>query len=158
MQFVVPLLGALSVHQLPDINAALNSIATLLLLLGWVAIRRGRVNLHRRCMLAAFVVSIAFLVCYLAYHAQAGSVRFTDPSPVRYAYYTMLISHILLAITVPPLAIWAIYLGLRDRREAHRRVVRWAWPIWLYVSVTGVLIYLSLYHFWPSSDLQAIIR
>ena len=153
-----------SVYQLPAVNAGLNALSTVLLLYGFVAIKQGKVDAHRRSMISAFVVSIAFLGCYLYYHwyryvhLGSGSVRFTyDSAPIRYAYLAMLFSHILLAISVPPLAITAIYLGLRDRRAAHRRVVRWAWPIWLYVSVTGVLIYVALYHLWPSSDIAAIM-
>ncbi len=157
MAGVLGVVLGLSVYQLPAINATLNGLATVLLLVGWVAIRRGQIDLHRRAMISAFVVSVVFLVCYLTYHAQVASIRFTNPSPVRYAYYAMLLTHVLLAVTVPPLAIIAIVLGYRDRRAAHRRVVRWAWPIWLYVSVTGVLIYVALYHVWPSDDLRAIM-
>ncbi|MBS0207329.1 MAG: DUF420 domain-containing protein [Planctomycetes bacterium] len=148
----------MSVYQLPAVNAGLNALSTALLLFGWFAIRRGRVDAHRRSMLSAFAVSAVFLGCYLYYHRHAGHVRFTYDVPViKYGYYAMLFSHILLAIAVPPLVIWAIYLGLKNRLDTHRRVVAWAWPIWLYVSVTGVLIYLALYHFWPSTDLPAIM-
>jgi uncharacterized membrane protein YozB (DUF420 family) len=120
-------------------------------------------------MLAALVVSAAFLASYLTYHAIAGSVRFTQAGPIRYVYYSVLLSHVLLAFAVPFLAIAAAILGARalgwgraaalpaearDRsRRAHIRIVRWAYPIWLYVSVTGVVVYAMLYHLWPSADI-----
>jgi uncharacterized membrane protein YozB (DUF420 family) len=120
-------------------------------------------------MLAALGVSAAFLVSYLIYHAIAGSVRFTHPGPVRYVYYGVLLSHVLLAFTVPFLAIAAAVFGVRAlgwgraaalapeartrSRLTHVRIVRWAYPIWLYVSVTGVLVYAMLYHLWPSADI-----
>lgn len=137
---------------LPHVNAALNAVATVLLVAGWLQIRSGREVLHRRLMLAAFSVSVVFLASYLTYHWSIRSLALSErrlPATaagwVRPAYYSLLISHIVLAATVPFLACWAIWLGYRDRRTAHRRVARWAFPIWLYVSVTGVLIYLVLY-------------
>lgn len=177
---------ALAPHPIVHLNALLNSVATLLLVAGLVLIKRGQVAAHKRTMLSAFAVSIAFLGCYLWYHYQVGSVRFTHPGPVRYVYYTILISHVLLAITVPVLASWTIYLGLRATgccekqagdsplfpadnirqgdaegrkkgtvpelaayRMRHRRMAHWTYPIWLYVSVTGVVVYVMLYHLWP---------
>jgi uncharacterized membrane protein YozB (DUF420 family) len=155
-------------HPIVHVNAALNSLAAVLLLLGLFFIKRGRVDAHKRTMLAAFVVSIAFLACYLWYHAQVGSVRFTYPGAVRYVYLSILASHIILAATVPFLAIRQVYLGYRalgccegnlpepERasssalyREKHIRLAKWTFPIWLYVSVTGVIVYVMLYHLWP---------
>lgn len=134
--------------MLPTINAGLNAAATVLLVAGWLAIRRGRVPLHRNLMLAAFGVSVAFLACYVAYHLQAGSKQYEGPA--RPLYLAILLSHVVLAAAVPVLACITIYLGLKDRREKHRRLARWTFPIWLYVSITGVVIYAMLYHLPPA--------
>lgn len=141
------------VHLLPHVNAVLNAVATLLLLAGYVLIKQQRRGAHKWTMLGCFGVSVGFLVCYLAYHqllyaatGQRGR-PFEYPGPiVRYVYYGILVSHVLLAAAVPFLAMVTIYLGLRDRRLAHRRIARWTFPIWLYVSLTGVVVYLMLYH------------
>lgn len=143
------LLAAFSVSDLPAVNASLNALATVLLLTGYVLIKQRREQAHKRTMLTAFGVSVVFLVCYLVYHRYAGHVKFGGPSPVREFYYALLISHILLAVTVPFLAVATIYLGLKDRRVAHRRLAHWTFPIWLYVSITGVVIYVMLYHLYP---------
>ena len=145
-------------HSLVHLNATLNAVAAVLLVIGLVMIKRGRVTAHKRVMLTAFAVSIVFLGCYLWYHYLVGSVKFTHPGAVRYVYYVILLSHVLLAFAVPVLAIWTIYLGLRaqvlpDYRARHRRLARWTYPIWLYVSVTGVVVYAMLYHLWPPADL-----
>ena len=145
-------------HSLVHLNATLNAVAAVLLVIGLVMIKRGRVTAHKRVMLTAFAVSVVFLGCYLWYHYLVGSVKFTHAGAVRYVYLAILLSHILLAATVPVLAIWTIYLGLRaqdlpDYRARHRRLARWTYPIWLYVSVTGVVVYAMLYHLWPSADL-----
>jgi uncharacterized membrane protein YozB (DUF420 family) len=156
-------------HPLVHLNAALNALATLLLVLGLWRIKYGREDAHGRTMLAALGVSAAFLVSYLTYHAIAGSVRFTHPGAVRYVYYAILLSHVLLAFTVPFLALAAAFFGTRAlgwgraagllpeirarSRANHIKIVRWAYPIWLYVSVTGVAVYAMLYHLWPSGDL-----
>jgi uncharacterized membrane protein YozB (DUF420 family) len=145
-------------RDLPTLNAALNSLATILLLVGYALIKQKRETAHKRTMLAAFGVSVVFLVSYLAYHqllyAHEGirGVPFTGPQPIRTAYYAMLISHVVLAAAVPVLAIGTIYYGLRDRRVKHVAWARWTFPVWLYVSVTGVVIYAMLYHSpWASS-------
>lgn len=130
---------------LPAVNAALNSLAALLLVAGYVQIKRRRERAHKALMLWAFGVSALFLTCYLVYHSQVLHKPFPGTGPVKGVYLTILFSHILLAITVPFLAIATIYLGLKDRRAAHRRLARFTLPIWLYVSVTGVVIYLMLY-------------
>ena len=156
--FLPPLL--LAVHPLATVNAALNALATVLLIAGYVLIKRKREIAHRNVMLAAFAVSVAFLACYLAYHVgiKAGeSTPFGGPGPVRYAYYTMLISHIILAASVPFLAAGTIYLGFADRRYRHRRLARWTFPIWLYVSITGVIMYWMLYHVYPPAPADLII-
>lgn len=137
---------------LPHINATLNGIATLLLILAFAAIMRRNIKLHRNLILSAFGVSAIFLICYLFYHYNVGSKKFPSsdyPSYVSIIYYVILATHVVLAMFVPFLAIWAIFLGLKDQRQKHRKVVKWAFPIWLYVSVTGVVVYFMLYWWFP---------
>jgi putative membrane protein len=135
----------MSVHDLPALNATLNAISGVLLLIGYVLIRSGRRDQHRRTMIAAFVASSLFLVSYVVYHAQVGSVRFTRDGFVRPLYFTILITHVTLAAVVLPLAILTLTRGLNGRFRDHKRIARWTFPIWLYVSVTGVLVYVLLY-------------
>jgi len=135
----------ISVHDLPAVNASLNALSGLLLLLGFTLIHRRRVELHRKVMIAAFVTSSLFLICYVVYHAQVGSVRFTRQGFVRPLYFTILVTHVTLAAAVLPLAIVTLTRGLNGRYPQHRRLARWTFPIWLYVSVTGVLVYVLLY-------------
>ena len=144
--------GLLAVHPLATTNAVLNALSTLLLILGWVFIRQGNWRAHRAAMTAAFVVSTVFLVCYLAYHALVGHVPFAGQGPVRTLYFVILISHILLAVLVPVLAIAMFVLIFRGKLTAHRRLGRIALPIWLYVSITGVVIYLMVYHLYPQPE------
>jgi putative membrane protein len=134
-----------SVHDLPAVNATLNGVAGVLLLIGFLLIRSRKIDLHRRFMIAAFIASALFLVSYIVYHAQVGSVRFTRQGFVRPLYFTILITHVVLAATVLPLAIVTLTRGLKGRFPAHRAIARWTLPIWLYVSVTGVLVYVLLY-------------
>lgn len=148
----------LTVEQLPALNATLNGLAAVMLVVGWLLIKRGRVLAHRNMMLAAFGVSTLFLISYLVYHFKVGSVRFTGPAGVRTVYLAILFSHIVLAATVPVLAIITIYLGLKDRRAKHRQFARWTFPIWLYVSITGVVIYVMLYHLYPADRTASIMR
>ena len=162
----VPLIGA--AHSIVHLNAALNALAAVLLVVGLMLIKQQRIDAHKRVMLSAFAVSSVFLACYLWYHYQVGSVQFTQTGPIRYAYLAILASHVVLAITVPPLAICQIYLGFRatgccrttadsatqpplsaSYMARHRRLARWTYPIWLYVSATGVVVYVMLYHIWP---------
>ena len=133
------------VHDLPAVNATLNAISGVLLTIGYALIRARRIEQHRTCMIAAFVTSSLFLVCYLVYHAQVGSVPFNRQGFVRPIYFTILISHVTLAAAVLPLAIVTLSRGLRGRYPQHVRLARWTFPIWLYVSVTGVLVYVLLY-------------
>lgn len=135
----------MSVLDLPLLNALLNTTSAVLLGLGYVSIRRKAVAAHRFCMMAAFAVSVAFLISYLAYHSVAGSVRFPGTGAIRIVYLTILASHTVLAASVPPLALLALYRAARGRFVEHRRIARWALPVWLYVSVTGVAIYVLLY-------------
>lgn len=160
----------LAAHPIVHVNASLNALATALLIAGLVLIKQGRIDAHKNTMLAAFTVSAVFLAGYLWYHYQVGSVKFTHPGGVRYVYYAILASHVLLAATVPLLAIVQIYLGFRAigccesratgpetvarvamYRKRHVRLARWVFPIWLYVSVTGVIVYVMLYHLWPAT-------
>jgi putative membrane protein len=141
----------MTLADLPAVNATLNGLSALLLLAGLACIRRRRVTAHKACMAAAFVVSMLFLASYLVYHAQIGSVRFRGVGAVRTAYLTILVTHTALAVLVPPLAIATLVLGLRARFMRHVRVARWALPIWLYVSVTGVIVYVMLYHLVPTA-------
>ena len=132
---------------LPALNALLNTTAAALLAWGWTLIRRGHREKHRRVMLAAFATSVLFLASYLVYHAQAGSVRFQKTGPIRTVYLTILLTHTVLAAAVAPLALVTLTRALKGRFESHRAIARWTLPIWLYVSVTGVVVYLMLYRF-----------
>ena len=136
----------MDVHQFPAINATLNGTASVLLVTGYTLIRQRRIEAHKRVMLTAFGVSIAFLICYLIYHSQVGSVHYPKTGAIRMVYFTILISHTMLAATVPFLAVITLRRGLTARYDKHRRIARWTFPIWLYVSVTGVVVYVMLYH------------
>ena len=133
--------------DLPALNATLNATSGVLLLAGWLLIRRGRINAHRRCMVSAFIASSLFLVSYVVYHAQAGSRPFTGHGVVRPIYFAILISHVLLAAAIVPLALVTLRRALRGDYVHHRRIARVTFPVWMYVSVTGVIIYLMLYQF-----------
>ena len=135
----------MNVHDLPAVNATLNALSGILLFIGYLLIRRGRRDQHRACMIAAFVTSSVFLVCYLIYHGQVGSVRFTRQGFVRPLYFTILVTHVTLAAAVLPLALVTLSRGLKARYRQHRAIARWTFPIWMYVSVTGVLVYVLLY-------------
>lgn len=138
------------ITSLPAVNASLNATAGLLLLNGYRLIRAGKIAAHRRSMLAACATSTLFLASYLFYHYHAGSTRFTGTGFVRTLYFTILLTHTVLAATVLPLAILSVVNGLRMNVAFHRKISRWTFPIWLYVSVTGVLVYFFLYHWFPS--------
>jgi protein SCO1/2/putative membrane protein len=144
-----PLAPFLCARWLPPVNAALNATSAILLMMGYTLIRRGRVLAHMRCMLGAVSVSTLFLLSYLYYHALHGSTAFGGSGWVRPVYFSILISHTVLAAVVAPMVIATLYLALRRRFDRHLRLARWTLPIWLYVSVTGVLVYVFLYHFFP---------
>ena len=134
------------IPHLPDLNAALNGLAAILLVRGIVLIKDGRRNQHRRTMLTAFGVSIVFLISYLIYHFNVGSVKFGhEGSPIRYVYFAILISHTILAAFVPFLAVITLRRGLNNDLRRHVNLAKWTFPIWLYVSVTGVVVYWMLY-------------
>jgi putative membrane protein len=130
---------------LPAVNATLNGVSAILLTTGYAFIRGKRVRQHRACMLSAFATSVLFLVSYLAYHAMTGSKHFPGAGTIRLVYLAILASHTVLAALVPPLAVTTIVLAVKGRIERHRRLAHWTLPIWLYVSVTGVVIYAMLY-------------
>ncbi len=156
-------------HPLVHVNAALNSLAAILLVLAYLFIKKGWETAHKNTMIAAVIVSIVFLACYVYYHFLGSEVRFTYPAvAIRVTYFGILLSHIILAVTVPFFAVILTILGMKifalpeserggeldtKLREKHRRIARWGLPIWLYVSVTGVIVYAMLYHLWPPETL-----
>jgi len=140
----------ISIHDLPAVNAFLNGAAAVLLVTGYILIRRHQPKQHKAVMLAAFLTSCAFLTCYLIYHAHVGSVPFGHAGVLRAVYLSILATHTVLAAAVPPLAIITLSRGLSGRFDRHRAIARWTLPIWLYVSVTGVVVYLMLYKLFPS--------
>jgi uncharacterized membrane protein YozB (DUF420 family) len=135
----------LSLTDLPALNATLNAIAATLLVIGYVLIRRGRMEAHRRVMVAACATSALFLASYLIYHANIGSRPFQGQGPIRIVYFTILVTHVVLAAAILPLALITLSYALRARFERHVPIARWTLPLWLYVSVTGVIVYLMLY-------------
>ena len=136
-------------QDLPTLNAVLNTASAVLLLTGWWLIRHGRRDAHRRAMLAALATSTLFLVSYLAYHFQVGSVRFTGQGPIRTVYFAILVSHTVLAAAIVPLVLLTLARALRGRFEAHRALARVTAPLWLWVSVSGVVVYWMLYRLEP---------
>lgn len=141
----------MSVQDLPTLNAILNSFCTVLLIIGWILILQKKRDAHRAFMISAFVVSLAFLASYLYYHFRVGSVKFTGQGPVRTVYFTILISHTILAMVVAPMVLITLSRGLAKKFDKHKKIARWTLPIWLYVSVTGVLVYLMLYQWFPAA-------
>ena len=141
----------MSIHDLPAVNATLNAVSGVLLMAGYLLMRARRIDLHRRVMLAAFITSSLFLASYLIYHAQVGSVRFTRQGLVRPLYFAILITHVSLAVVTLPLAVVTLSRGLAARYPKHRAIARWTLPIWLYVSVTGVVVYVMLYQLYPAA-------
>ena len=135
---------------LPHLNAGLNALSFLLLLAGFYFIRRGRVSAHRTAMVAALSVSGLFLVSYVVYHYNYGSVRFTGQGAVRTFYFAVLVTHVILAAAIVPLVVMTVRRAFRADYLRHRRVARWTYPLWLYVSVTGVVVYLMLYRLYPA--------
>ena len=138
----------MTVSDLPTVNALLNGTAGVLLAIGWTCIRRGRIDAHRRCMLAAFMASCLFLVSYVVYHAQAGSRPFTGQGRARSVDSAILLTHELLAAAIAPLALATLRRALGGDYARPRRIARWTVPVWMYVSITGVVIYLMLYHWY----------
>jgi len=143
-------LSVLSISSLPTVNAILNGTSAVLLVIGYYLIRQRQWKIHRASMLTAFVVSTLFLISYLIYHAHVGSMPFRGQGWIRPVYYAILISHVVLAAAMVPLALVTLAQAFRGRFARHREIARWTWPIWLYVSATGVLVYLMLYHLYPA--------
>lgn len=144
----------MNAHVLPLINACLNGVSAVLLVAGLILIRNGRREAHRACMLSAFGVSCVFLVLYLFHKivvVRGVNTPFRGPESLRPYYLGMLASHVILAMAVVPLALVGIHRGLQSQFDRHRRIARWLWPIWMYVSLTGVLVYLLLYVVWPAA-------
>ena len=145
----------MKITDLPAVNASLNVVSTIFISLGWYLIRRGHWRRHIACMITAVTSSTLFLTSYVIYHFHMGerSTQFTAPGPIRYFYFAMLISHILLAFATLPLIVLTIVPACRRRWDPHKRIGRWTMPIWLYVSVTGVLVYFMLYKWFPPPNL-----
>ena len=139
--------------DLPAINASLNGLSAIFLIAGYIQIRRKNRQAHQKFMMAAVVTSALFLICYVVYHAKAGRTVFRDPAWFRPFYLGLLLTHTVLAVTIVPMVVVTLVRALRERFDSHRKIARWTWPIWMYVSVTGVIIYLLLYKIFPQSRL-----
>ena len=140
----------MTTHDLPAVNATLNGLSAVFLIAGFAFIKRGNKMAHRNCMISAFVTSVIFLGCYLTYHATVKTVTcFVDPAWFRPIYLTILATHTLLAMIIVPLILMTLWRAKKENFEAHKIIARWTWPLWLYVSVTGVVIYLLLYQIFP---------
>jgi putative membrane protein len=139
----------MALSDLPAVNACLNGLSTCFLVAGFLFIRRKQKDAHRNCMLGAVAASTLFLACYLYYHFHAGRTTFKDPAWFRPIYLTILLTHTVLAVAIVPMVIVTLVRALRERFDKHKRIARWTLPLWLYVSVTGVLIYFLLYQFFP---------
>ena len=135
----------MTISDLPALNATLNGTCAILLCIGWLLIKRGRWTAHRAVMIAAFCTSVVFLISYLTYHAQVGSVRFTKSGAIRTVYFTILLTHTILAVVIVPMVLVTLSRGLSKRFDRHRAIARWTLPLWMYVSVTGVVVYIMLY-------------
>jgi len=134
-----------TVSDLPAVNATLNAVAAVLLATGWILIRRGRFRAHRAVMITAFCTSVLFLISYLTYHAHIGSKHFPGTGAIRVVYFTILLTHTVLAAAIVPLVLVTLSRGLSARYDRHRAIARWTLPLWMYVSVTGVVVYYMLY-------------
>jgi len=135
----------MDVQDLPTINASLNLLTTFFLLLGYINVKKGRRDTHKKFMITTLITSALFLIFYLIYHSQAGSVPYPYHDWTRPIYFAVLIPHIILAAIMSPFILIAVWFAFREQFEKHRRIVRWLWPVWMYVSVSGVVIYLMLY-------------
>ena len=140
----------MSLTDLPAVNACLNGLSAVFLTTGYVFIRRGNKIAHRNCMVSAFVTSTIFLVCYLTYHFSVKTItRFKEPGWFRPIYLTILLTHTVLAVVIVPLVLMTLHRAVKERFDLHKKIARWTWPLWMYVSVTGVVIYLLLYRIFP---------
>ena len=147
----------MTIHDLPAVNATLNGLSAVLLALGFFFIKRGNKIAHRNCMISAFCTSVIFLGCYLTYHGylalvlHQGPTRFLNPPWFRPVYLTILLTHTILAAAIMPLILVTLHRARKQQFEAHKKIARWTWPLWMYVSVTGVVIYLLLYRIFPQT-------
>ena len=141
----------MTLSDLPAVNAALNTLSTIFLTCGYVFIRRQRQVAHRNCMIGAVFSSALFLTCYLIYHYNAGRTVFRDPAWFRPIYLTILLTHTILAVVIVPMVLTTLYRAARRQFDRHKKIARWTWPIWMYVSITGVIIYFLLYHIFPQA-------
>ena len=141
----------MTLSDLPAVNAVLNTLSTIFLTCGYIFIRRQRQVAHRNCMIGAVISSAFFLTCYLIYHYNAGRTVFRDPAWFRPVYLTILLTHTILAVVIVPMVLTTLYHAVRRQFERHKKIARWTWPIWMYVSITGVLIYFLLYHVFPQT-------
>ena len=145
----------MSIYDLPAVNASLNGLSACLLTAGFIFIRRRNITAHRNCMISAFCVSVIFLICYLTYHTylavalHRGPTRFLNPAWFRPIYLTILLTHTVLAVIIVPMILITLSRALRERFDKHKKIARWTWPLWMYVSVTGVIVYLLLYQIFP---------
>ncbi len=145
----------MSIYSLPPVNASLNGLSACFLAMGFVFIRRKNIIAHRNCMISAFCVSVIFLCCYLTYHTwlavvlHRGPTRFLNPPWFRPIYLTILLTHTVLAIVIVPMILITLSRALREKFDRHKRIARWTWPLWMYVSITGVIVYLLLYQIFP---------
>ena len=144
----------MTIQDLPIVNACLNALATVFLMLGFVYIKKGNKTAHRNCMISAFVTSAVFLTCYLIYHFSTEVVtKFVEPEWFRPIYLVLLLTHVVLAVVILPLIFITLSRALKEQFDQHRKIARWTWPLWMYVSITGVLIYLLLYQIFPQPKL-----
>ena len=139
----------MNLSDLPAVNASLNGLSAIFLTAGYYFIRRKHQAAHRNCMVAAVCTSILFLISYLVYHSQAGRTVFREPQWFRPIYLTILLTHTVLAVVIVPMVLITLSRAIKGRFELHKKIARWTWPLWVYVSVTGVLIYLLLYQIFP---------
>ena len=148
----------MSIYTLPAVNASLNALSAILLTAGFIFIRQKKIAAHRFCMISAFCVSVIFLICYLTYHTylavvlHRGPTRFLDPAWFRPIYLTILLTHTVLAVVIVPLILITLSRAFRERFDQHKKIARWTWPLWMYVSVTGVIVYLLLYQIFPQDN------
>jgi putative membrane protein len=143
----------MTLHDLPAVNGTLNGLSAVLLSAGYYFIRKKNVIAHRNCMISAFITSVIFLICYLTYHIFVHHVtRFVNPPWFRPIYLTILLTHTTLAVVIVPLVLMTLSRALKARFELHKKIARWTWPLWMYVSVTGVVVYLILYQIFPQAQ------
>lgn len=144
----------MTIYDLPAVNASLNGLSAIFLSAGFVFIKRKNIKAHRNCMISAFVTSTLFLACYLTYHGylahlHRGPTKFVDPAWFKPIYLTILLTHTLLAVVIVPLVFMTLNRAFKERFDKHKKIAKWTWPLWMYVSVTGVIIYLLLYQIFP---------